>query len=65
MKIIVAIEIGGVVTLAGELFHEARGSRETSVFRYLPQWDEAANNFALAPSMRLRGPPVHTSRLPP
>lgn len=64
MKIIVAIEIGGVVTLAGELFHEARGSRETSVFRYLPQWDGAANNFALAPSMPLRGPPVHTSRLP-
>ncbi|MGH8296225.1 MAG: HipA N-terminal domain-containing protein, partial [Steroidobacteraceae bacterium] len=58
-----ALEIGGLVKPVGELFHEARGSRETSVFRYLPQW-VGAESFALAPSMPLGGPPVNTSRRP-
>lgn len=63
MKVVVAIEVGGLVRQVGELFHEARGSRETFVFRYLPQW-EGADSFALSPSMPLGGPPVNTSQLP-
>lgn len=62
MKIVVAVEIGGLLKPVGELFHEARGSRETSVFRYLPQW-AGADSFALAPGMPLGGPPVNTSQL--
>lgn len=61
MRILVAIDVDGDPRPVGELHYEARGKRETSVFRYLPSW-ETAGGFALAPTMPV-GVPVHTAKI--
>ena len=57
----VRVAIGEAADSVGELIFESDGRRETSVFRYAPDWLGNPQRFAIAPSMPLSDSPFYSA----
>ena len=57
----VGVALGKALTPVGELLFETDGRRQTSLFRYAPEWLDRADSFPLAPNLPLAEMRFHQS----
>ena len=57
----IRVALGDMLAPVGEIVFEQDGGRQSSMFRYAPQWLEAPSRFAIAPTMPLSAVPFFAS----
>ncbi len=60
-EVLVYVDIGGTLHLAGRLWAHMRKGRESATFEYDAGWLAYANHFALEPALMLGPGPFHTT----
>ena len=60
-EVLVYVELGGDVVLAGRLWARTRKGRESASFEYDPDWLKHPERFALEPALQLGPGPFHTA----